>query len=299
MGTPEIAAEMLRAVATEHTVCGVVCQPDKPVGRKAVITPPPVKVAAEALGLPVYQPVKLRDGAAAQTLAAWQPDLAVVVAYGRLLPKELLDIPRLGCLNIHVSLLPKYRGAAPIQHALLNGETETGVTAMFLDEGLDTGDIAAVRRFPIAPEDDAGDLFARAAKEGAALLLEVLAQIERGAVTRTKQDDAQASFAPPVDAKTGQFAFTEDAADIVNKVRALALWPNASFVQDGRKVKVKKARVAEGGGEPGAVLSLHPLTVAAGSGAVILETVCPEGKKEMSGTSFAAGLRLRCGDFIE
>lgn len=298
MGTPDIAASMLARIAPQQKVCGVFCQPDKPLGRKAVVTPPPVKVAAQALGIPVYQPLKLKDGAAADTVRALAPDIIVVVAYGRILPREILEIPPEGCVNIHVSLLPKYRGAAPIQHALLNGETETGVTAMYMAEGMDTGDIIAQVRLPITEEDDAATLFARAADAGGALLEQVLDDIAAGTARRQPQNEALASYAPPLSKDMGRFTFEEDARRIFGKVRGLCLWPNAYFERAGRTVKVLKARLSDAAGQPGQVLSLQPLTVATQDGALQLLEVKPEGGRLMTGREYAMGLRLKEGQFL-
>lgn len=295
MGTPDIAADMLGRIAPEHDIVGVFCQPDKPVGRKAVITPPPVKVAAQQLDIPVYQPVKLKDGTAAQLIRDLAPQLIAVVAYGRILPKEILDIPPMGCINIHVSLLPQYRGAAPIQHALLNGETETGVTAMYMAEGLDTGDVIAQVLMPITDEDDAATLFARSADVGGDLLAQTIADIEKGDICRCPQDDSQATFAPPLTKQAGLFTFEDNARDIFNKVRALCIWPNAYFIQDEKTIKVLKAQYSPKTGKPGVVLSLQPLTVAAKDGAVQLLEVKPQGGRLMQGRDYAMGLRIKEG----
>jgi methionyl-tRNA formyltransferase len=298
MGTPDIAAAMLQKISAAHTICGVFCQPDKPVGRKAVLTPPPVKVMAQQLGVPVYQPVKMRDGTAADTVRSLAPELVVVVAYGRILPKEILEIPPYGCINIHVSLLPQYRGAAPIQHALLNDERKTGVTAMYMAEGLDTGDVIAVREMEISDADDAATLFARSAGLGGDLLLEVIAAVGNGTASRSAQHSAVASAAPPLTKEMGAFSFEEDARAIFNKVRALCIWPVAYFERGGRKIKVQKAAHTDQIGVPGEILALNPLTVAARNGAVQLLEVKPEGGRLMQGREYAMGQRLFVGGTI-
>lgn len=299
MGTPEIAAAMLCELAKYHEVCAVFCQPDKPVGRKAVITPPPVKVSAQRLGIPVYQPVRLRDGSAAELVRSLAPEMIAVVAYGRILPKEILEIPPRGCVNIHASLLPQYRGAAPVQYALLNGEQKTGVTAMYMDEGLDTGDIISVKEIPITDEDDANTLFDKVAQCGARLLRETADAIEAGTASRTPQPQEGVSFAPPFDKQSGRFSWQEDARSIFNKARALCIWPNACFIQGGRRVKLMQARpVEDRDGKPGEVLSLDPLIVAAGEGAVQLDAVKPEGSRQMTGREWSLGLRLKIGDIL-
>ncbi len=299
MGTPQIAADVLRSFAAYSKVCGVFCQPDKPVGRKAILTPPPVKMVAQALGIPVFQPEKMRDGEALRQLQQLQPDLIVVVAYGKILPQEILDLPPYGCVNLHTSLLPKYRGAAPMQHALLNGETETGMTAMFMDAGLDTGDIIAQRPLTIAPEDDAASLYAKATACGVVLLREVYTSIADGTVTRTPQKDAEATFAPPLTKAMGLFCWQDDAQAIVNKVRAFARWPVAYFFAGNKKIKVHRAAVLDLNGKPGEIVASDPLTVAAKNGAVALVRVTPEGSREMSGKDFAAGRRLQKGDILD
>ncbi len=296
MGTPDIAATMLCELAKYHEIVGVFCQPDKPVGRKAVLTPPPVKVTAARLGIPVFQPVKLRDGEAARIIRALNPELIAVVAYGRILPKDILDIPPRGCVNIHASLLPKYRGAAPIQYAVLCGEEKTGVTAMYMDEGLDTGDMIAVREVPITDEDDAVSMFGKLGAVGAALLRETADAIEARTATRTPQPAQGISFAPPFTKQSGAFSWDEDARAIFNKARALCVWPNACFTYGGRTIKLMKARPTVQSGRPGEVLSLDPLIVAAGNGAVELCEVKPEGTRQMSGRDWSLGARLKVGD---
>ena len=298
MGTPDFALPCLERLAQKHKICGVFCQPDKPVGRKAVVTPPQVKIVAERLGIPVFQPAKMRDGEALDIVKKLAPELIVVVAYGKILPKEILDEPAYGCVNIHASLLPKYRGASPLQHALLNGETVTGVTAMYMDEGLDTGDIIAQREWRITDADDANAMYERAAEEGFGLLLDVIGDIEDGGATRTPQNAAEASFAPPLTKDMGLFSFSDDASEIVNKVRGLCRWPVAYFMLDGKKIKVHRAAKSAKTGAPGAIVSTDPLTVAAGNGAVELLSVTPEGKKNMPGKDFCAGKRLKIGDRV-
>ena len=271
---------------------------DKPVGRKQVLTAPPAKQVALAHGIPVFQPKTLRSGEAAEVLRRLAPQLVVVVAYGRILPPDILALPQYGCVNLHVSLLPKYRGAAPIQWAVLNGDAETGVTVMQMDEGLDTGDILCTRRVPIGPDTTSGELFEQVAGVGAALLCEVLGKIEQGDVHPQKQDGALATLAPPLTKEMAQFHFTEDAAHIHNWVRGMNPWPVAWFAHEGKRIKVQESRLAENpqNAAPGTVLALKPLPIAAANGAVALLTVTPEGGKPMAGTAWAAGRRLKAGD---
>lgn len=298
MGTPEIAAVCLKALSREHEIVGVFCQPDKPVGRKAVITPPPVKIAATELALPVFQPQKLRDGDAERVVRELNPDLIAVVAYGRILPREILEIPPLGCVNIHASLLPKFRGAAPIQRALLDDVKETGVCAMYMTEELDAGDIISARRVGVSDGDDAASLFVKMSVEGAKLLCETVRDIENGVIRRVPQNDELASFAPPIDKREGEFSWGDNAREIFCRVRAFSIWPNAYFIYDGKTVKVLRARFVESGAPDGQIISLDPLTIAARGGAIELLEVKPEGSRLMTGSEWAAGRRFKVGDSV-
>lgn len=300
MGTPDIAAQCLAAILEEgrHEVCGVFTREDKPVGRKQVLTAPPAKQVALAHGIPVFQPKTLRSGEAAEVLRRLAPQLVVVVAYGRILPPDILALPQYGCVNLHVSLLPKYRGAAPIQWAVLNGDAETGVTVMQMDEGLDTGDILCTRRVPIGPDTTSGELFEQVAGVGAALLCEVLGKIEQGDVHPQKQDGALATLAPPLTKEMARFTFAMPAQKLHNHIRGMNPWPVAYFEHDGKKVKVLKAHPAPGAGVPGTVLAVKPLTVACETGALVLETVVPEGKGSMPGEAWALGRRFAPGALL-
>ena len=301
MGTPDIAAESLAALLDAgHEVCGVFTRRDKPVGRKQILTAPPVKQLAVEYGLSVYQPRTLRDGSSDELIKELAPDIIVVVAYGCIIPPQLLHVAKYGCINLHVSLLPKYRGSAPIQWAVLNGDEGTGVTIMQLDEGLDTGDILMVEPVTIGPEETSGELFDRVSAVGAGTLVTALEKIEAGELTPRKQDNAAATMAPPLTKDMAQFDFTQDAAHIHNWVRGMNPWPCAWFVTSGgKKVKVVECRaVASQGEAPGTVLATKPLTVACADGGIQLLQVVPEGKKPMDGTSFAAGLRLKAGDVL-
>ena len=300
MGTPDFAAQCLAAILKEgrHEVCGVFTREDKPVGRKQVLTAPPAKQVALAHGIPVFQPKTLRSGEAAEVLRRLAPQLVVVVAYGRILPPDILALPQYGCVNLHVSLLPKYRGAAPIQWAVLNGDAETGVTVMQMDEGLDTGDILCTRRVPIGPDTTSGELFEQVAGVGAALLCEVLGKIEQGDVHPQKQDGALATLAPPLTKEMARFTFAMPAQKLHNHIRGMNPWPVAYFEHDGKKVKVLKAHPAPGAGAPGTVLAVKPLTVACETGALVLETVVPEGKGPMPGEAWALGRRFAPGALL-
>lgn len=301
MGTPDIAAESLAAlIAAGHEIVGVFTRADKPVGRKQIMTAPPVKQLAQQHNIPVWQPATLRDGKAEPIFRELAPDLVVVVAYGRILPPELLHIAPLGCINLHVSLLPKYRGSAPIQWAVLNGDTETGVTIMQLDEGCDTGDILMVERVAIGPETTSGELFDQVSATGAKTLVTAIEKLAAGELTPQPQNDAEATQAPPLTKEMARFDFTQSAAHIHNWVRGMNPWPAAFFELDGKKVKVLESRVAPNAksAPAGTVLALKPLTIACGEGALQLLTVTPEGGKPMAGTAWAAGRRLKAGDSL-
>ncbi|HJC02258.1 MAG TPA: methionyl-tRNA formyltransferase [Candidatus Gemmiger stercoripullorum] len=301
MGTPDLAAESLGAlIAAGHEIVGVFTRADKPVGRKQVLTAPPVKQLAGQHGIPVWQPATLRDGEAEKVFRALQPDLVVVVAYGRILPPELLHIAPLGCINLHVSLLPKYRGSAPIQWAVLNGDKETGVTIMQLDEGCDTGDILLVEPVAIGPETTSGELFDEVSAIGAKTLVRAVELLGAGQLRPRPQDSALATQAPPLTKEMARFTFAEPAAHLHNWVRGMNPWPVAFFEQDGKKIKVLASRTAENPDHaaPGTILSLKPLTVACAEGALQLLTVTPEGGRPMEGTAWAAGRRLHAGDSL-
>ena len=301
MGTPDIAAECLQALyAAGHDICAVYTRRDKPVGRKQVLTAPPVKDVALAHGTPVFQPRTLRDGSQDDTIRALAPELIVVVAYGCILPASVLSIPKYGCINLHVSLLPKYRGSAPVQWSVLNGDAETGVSIMQMDEGLDTGDVLCCEKMAIDPEETSGELFDRVTAVGARVLCQVIPQIAAGTLTPQPQDHQNASLAPMLSKEMAQFQLTESADHIHNWVRGMNPWPGAWFVTSGgKKLKVNACRVVASQGEaPGTVLATKPLTVACGEGAIQLLQVVPEGKKPMDGTAFGAGLRLKTGDVL-
>ena len=301
MGTPDIAAECLKALyAAGHEICGVYTRRDKPVGRKQVLTAPPVKEVALEHGTPVFQPRTLRDGSEDENIRTLAPELIVVVAYGCILPASVLSIPKHGCINLHVSLLPKYRGSAPVQWSVLNGDPETGVSIMQMDEGLDTGDVLRCEKIAIDPEETSGELFDRVTAVGAQVLCQNIPAIEQGRLKPVVQDHEHATLAPMLSKEMAEFHLTDTAEHIHNWVRGMNPWPGAWFVTSGgKKLKVNQCRVAASAGEaPGTVLATKPLTVACGEGAVQLLQVVPEGKKPMEGTAFAAGLRLKTGDLL-
>lgn len=300
MGTPDFAVPCLQRLLEDgHEVPAVFTQPDKPVGRHAVLTPPPVKQLALSHGIPVYQPTKMRDGTVAALLRELAPDCLVVVAYGRILPQEILDVPPRGCVNIHGSLLPRYRGAAPIQWSVIRGETVTGVTSMFMDAGMDTGDIIDTLTTPIGENETAGELFERLAPLGARLLSTTLAAIADGTVTRRPQNDAEATMAPMLEKAMGRLDLTRPARELHNQVRGMNPWPGAFCTAGGKTLKIHETWVAAGSGAPGTLLCADPVTVACGEGALQLVTVQPEGKPRMAAEAWLRGARLPQGARLE
>lgn len=303
MGTPEIAAKslstMLQTLPGEYSVCGVFTREDKPVGRKQILTAPPVKQVAQEHGIVVFQPKTLRTAQAVEQVKQLAPDLIVVVAYGRILPQEILDIPRYGAINLHVSLLPKYRGAAPVQWAVIHGEQETGVTIMQLDAGLDTGDILLVQKVPIPEDMTSGELFESVSEAGADLLCTAIQRIAEGKVTPVPQQHELATLAPPLNKGMALFGFGQPAQVLHNLVRGLNPWPIAYFLHDGKKIKVRRTKLHEESGCVGEILSLKPLIIGCEKGSLELVEVVPEGSKPMAGSAWAAGRRFHVGDKLE
>jgi methionyl-tRNA formyltransferase len=295
-GTGAIGVPSFHALLLEHEVVGVFTQPDKPAGRDLKLRPSPVKVAAEAAGVPVFQPARIREAGALAELAALAPDVMIVAAYGQILPAAVLNLPRLGCLNVHASLLPRHRGASPVNAALLAGDAETGITIMSMDEGLDTGDILLQAPIAIGAAESAGALHDRLAVTAPALLLEALRLIEKGCAPRIAQDATRATYAPKLKKTDGAIAWNRPAAEIDRQIRGLTPWPGAFTALAGRSeiLKIHKASPAEGRGTPGAVISSDGtgLTVAAGDGAILLEEVQLPGKKRMPAAQFALGYTL-------
>ncbi|MDI6772872.1 MAG: methionyl-tRNA formyltransferase [bacterium] len=298
LGTPAFALPSLYAIAQATTVVGVVTQPDRPSGRGRAQVAPPVAVAARELGLRLLQPESLKSAESLAELTALRPDLLVTVAYGRLVPGAVLALPPMGCINLHPSLLPEYRGASPIQRAIADGTASTGVTVMHLAEELDAGDIILQRRVAIGPEETAGELEARLALEGAVLLLEAVGRIARGEAQRRAQDHARTTYAGKLSKADGAIQWTRPAQVLVNLVRAMNPWPCAYTTWRGGVLKVWQARLADGQGPPGQVLEAGEagITVAAGEGAVALVEVQPEGGRRMSAAAFARGHRMAAGD---
>ena len=301
MGTPDFAVPSLRALLDSgYQVVGVFCQPDRPKGRGHKLAACPVKETAVAAGIPVFQPERIKRAEGVEALKSLAPDLCVTAAFGQLLSQEILDVPKLGTINVHASLLPKYRGSAPVQWSVLNGDAETGVSIMQMDEGLDTGDVLYCKRIVIDPEETSGELFDRVTAVGAEALCETIPQIAAGTLTAVPQQHENATLAPMLNKEMAEFHLTDTAVHIHNWVRGMNPWPGAWFITSGgKKLKVMSSRVAAAHGEaPGTVLATKPLTVACGEGAIQLLEVVPEGKKPMDGTAFAAGLRLKTGDSL-
>lgn len=303
MGTPAFAVPALEGlVKSGYPVIGVVTQPDRPQGRGRTTAPPPVKLAAEGLGLTVLQPEKVRTPEFIETFRRLAPDLVVVAAFGQILPEEIIRGQRRGCINIHPSLLPKYRGAAPINWALIRGEEKTGVTIMQMDEGIDSGDILLQEETPIGEEESFGELHDRLAKMGAELLLIALAMIETGTLLPRRQDHLLASFAPRLGREDGLIRWQNDARSIVSLIRGLSPSPGAYTFLGGKQLKIHAARaetraVTEAPGTVAGETEAN-LSVAAGDGYVLLKEMQLEGKKRLAVRDFLRGVRISPGQVL-
>ena len=292
MGTPDIAATCLKKILADgFDVVGVYTQPDRPKGRGMKLVASPVKEVAVAAGIPVFQPENFREEETVEQLRALQPDICAVVAYGRILPQKVLDVPKYGCINIHASLLPKDRGSAPYQWAVLDGLTETGVTAMYLTREMDAGDIIDVSKTPIGENETAGELLDHLAVLGAELLSRTLTRFERGKVPATPQDAAGVSYAPMLDKSMCPIDWTKTAQQVHNHVRGLHPWPVATMELQGKTFKVHATRVVEGSGKPGEILGLTKtgLRIACGEGAVEIISLQAEGGKRMAAPDYFRG----------
>ncbi len=305
MGTPEISAIALKKLLLDgHNVTSVISREDKPRGRGNVMTPTPTKALALEQNIPVYTPKTLRDDDFESLLLREAPELIVVVAFGKILPKNVLDFPKYGCINLHVSLLPKYRGAAPMQRAIMEGDKETGVTVMYMDEGLDTGDIIAAESFPIGEEDDFEAIHDRSADIGGKLLSKTIFEIEAGRAKRVKQNDALATYAKKVEREDCKIDFTFSAKKLDYIIRGVTPIPGAFAYLNGKMLKVNKAKPCERSGAPGRVIALEEkgegsFTVACGEGALVVTSVTPEGKGRMSAGDFIRGRKIALGDILE
>lgn len=307
MGTPDYAAAALKKIVDAgHEVVLVVTKPDKPAGRGAKLLCSEVKKLAEELGLPVYQPDRIRDPEAIERLRAAGADIGVVAAYGQILSEENLTAPRLGCINIHASLLPKYRGSSPIQQAIYDGAETTGVTIMQMDTGVDTGDILMQQECAIAPDETAGSLFEKLTEIGAELVVKALAGIERGELTRIRQNEALATQTKKIGKEMGEIRWSKDAPAIERLVRAANPWPSAyTRLPDGRLLKIWRAEAAEGSAgsrifgrvQPGTVVRVETdsFVVACGTGELVVYEIQLEGKKRMSVHDFLLGFSMQVG----
>lgn len=307
MGTPAFSVPILRMVHEEgYEVLAVVTQPDRPVGRKRVLTPPPVKEEAIRLGLHVIQPEKLRDSQELDEILSLNPDIIITAAFGQILPKKLLDAPPLGCINVHASLLPKYRGGAPIHQAILDGEEKTGVTIMYMAEKLDAGDIISQREITIGETDDTGSMFDKLSVLGRDLLKDTLPLIIEGKNERLKQDDAKATFAHNISREQERINWAKDARTVFNQVRGLSPWPTAYTTFQGENVKVWAAKegLTSTNAAPGEVIKINKdsFEVAAGDGkSIAILELQPAGKKRMTAEEYlrGTGSKLAIGDKFE
>ncbi len=294
-GTPDFAVPALDALAaSEHTLVGVLTQPDRPAGRGRQLTASPVKQRALALGLPVDQPERLATDAQRATLMSWAPDLLVVVAYGLILPRAVLELPRFGCLNIHASLLPRWRGAAPIQRALLAGDSETGICIMRLEEGLDTGPVYAERRVPVTAEANAASLLPQLAQLGAEALLPVIADLESGTAVARPQAADGVTYAHKISKEEAHVNWQADVQQIERQIRAFNPWPVAETLLDGERLRLWRAHTfsaVDSGSPPGTILGLHEgaMQVACGRGVLAVEELQPPGKRRMTAADFMHG----------
>jgi methionyl-tRNA formyltransferase len=298
MGTPEFACPTLqRLIDRGDEIVTVVTQPDRPKGRGQKSVPPPVKELAERHGFRVLQPLKVRAPEFIRLMGEIDPDLIVVVAFGQILPKALLEIPRHGCINVHASLLPRYRGAAPLNWCIINGENETGVTTMLMDVGLDTGDMLVKRVTPIDPDEDARSLHDRLSILGAEALDETLELLAAGRLSPEKQDDALSCYAPMLKKEDGLMDWTRDPRSVKNLVRGMNPWPGAFTYLDGKLVKIYRVATGDGSGAPGTVLAAgrDGIEVACNGGSVLLQELQLEGKKRLKAKEFLAGCRIGPG----
>ena len=315
MGTPDFTLPILDALdGAGHEIALIVTQPDAPVGRKQVLTPPPARQWAMEHDIPVFQPERIRKPEAAEQLRKYGAEVFVVAAFGQILPKEILDMPKYGCINIHASLLPKYRGAAPIQWAILNGDETTGVTIMQMGEGLDDGDILLQKAQPIGPDDTGGSLFDKLAQLGGEAIVEALDALEKGALTATPQDEALATKVGKIDKSLGKLDFTKSAAELARYVRGLSPWPGTYCIFRDKNLKILSAEpvteqeMAECGNvsrdaihtRPGATIAVTDRVwiVSTGEGYLSLLRVQPAGKKAMLAADFLRGNRVEVGEFL-
>ncbi len=299
MGSGEIGVPTLKGLAQAHEVLGVFTRPDRPAGRGQRPQPTPIKEVALELGLPLYQPESVKSPESLELIRELGPEFIIVAAYGEILSKELLGIPKRGAINLHASLLPKYRGAAPIQWAIIRGEKETGITTFLMDEGMDTGEILLQRAIPIEEEDTAGSLYSKLAQLGAEVMLATLEGLEKGTLKPRAQDHSQATYAPKIKKELGQLDWTKPSLELFNLIRGLNPDPGAFTFFRGLRLKVHRSRVIPGDfpGSPGEIVDVKSgLIVKAGDGALELLEVQPEGKRRMSGLDLVRGYRVKVSE---
>ena len=309
MGTPDFALFSLKALVeyskeTDIDICGVITQPDKPKGRGYVLMPPPVKVYAQEMGIDVYQPTTLKDDSFFELLSKLSPDLIVVVAYGKILPKSVIDFPKYGCINVHGSLLPEYRGAAPMQRAIMDGKKATGITIMYMAEGLDTGDMLLRRELPINENDNFESIHDGLGILGANMLTEIIPLLRSGTAVRTPQDDALSSYAKKITKEDCLIDFTLDANSIHNQIRGLSPIPlSFTHTPNGKILKLITSRIADNDtphSVVGEVLSLDKaIEVSCSKGSIYIDKVLPEGKSKMSAADFIRGRNISIGDILK
>lgn len=319
MGTPDFSVPTLESlIASRHEVIAVVTQPDKPKGRGKEVQMTPVKATAIARGIPVYQPARAREASFVEEMRKLEPDVMVVIAFGQILSKELLDVPQFGCVNIHASLLPKYRGAAPIQWAVINGDTETGITTMMMDVGMDTGDMLEKLVVPLEAKETGGSLFDKLSQLGGELILSTLDKIEDGTLVRTPQNHEEATHVKKISKTMGDIDWTMDAEAIERLIRGLAPWPSAYTHWNGKMLKIWEADVEDGmpeaaqdkqgnaggdtaGAPAGQVLEAagDRIKVQTGTGVLNIRSLQLEGKKRMDTASFLRGYPVETGDRFE
>lgn len=301
MGTPVFAVSSLKAlIESEHDVIAVVAQPDKPKGRGHKLSAPPTKILAIEHGISVLQPEKVRTEEFLRELQDLSPDLICVTAYGKILPTNILELPKHGCINVHASLLPKYRGAAPINWAIVRGEKETGITTMLMDEGMDTGDMLLKTEIQIQDEDDAGSVSEKLAQLGGDLLLETISHVEQSKLTPSKQDESQATYAPMLKKSDGRIEWEKPALELWNLIRGMNPWPGTFTNLENKSLKIYKAKLVDGQGSPGEVLESDPgvLRVSTGEGALEISELQLEGSKRMDIKSFLSGRKIEKGTIL-
>lgn len=305
MGTPDFAGEVLDSLLqSEHEVLGVFTQPDKPKGRGKKMMFPPVKEIALEAEIPVFQPTRIRDEEVLKTLKEIGPDVIIVAAYGRILPKEILDLPHYGCINIHASILPKYRGAAPIHWAIINGEEETGVSIMQMDEGMDTGDILLTEKIEIYKDSDTGELFQRLASLGGKMIIETLEKLKNNKIIPIKQNEKEATYSPMLTKEDELLDWNMPAKDIYNKIRGMNPWPGVYTYFRGQRLKIQKSILLEEnkntGLEAGEIIefSSQGILVSAKPGIIGLEIVQPAGKKQLNFNDFINGYKINPGEIL-